>query len=113
MSIPNYKNDEDFDEAFKNLLLPIESITKTNECENQYDLLKVILSINNTKKTKLYLYLFQKLDSYLNYLKMSSNESSSVFVEAALIIQNVTYIYHKKVDQMANEIMKFVEIFQS
>lgn len=41
--IHSYQNDKDFDEAFKNLLRPIESITKKKNCEpHQYNLLKVI-----------------------------------------------------------------------
>lgn len=43
--LPTYHGDKDFDEAFKNLLRPIESISRRNQCEPlQYDLLKVILS---------------------------------------------------------------------
>jgi len=46
MSILQYQEDSDFEETFKNLLKPIESITKI-ECEIfQYDFIKVI---NNNK----------------------------------------------------------------
>lgn len=49
MSALQYQEDSDFDEAFKNLLQPIESITKIDPCEIlQYDLIKVI--INTAKK---------------------------------------------------------------
>jgi len=43
-SIRTYENDSDFDEAFKNLLRPIESISKRkDQCEPlKYDLLKVM-----------------------------------------------------------------------
>jgi len=49
MSALQYREDSDFDVAFKNLLQPIESITKKDPCEIlQYDLIKVI--INTAKK---------------------------------------------------------------
>lgn len=43
-STHNYLDDSDFDEAFQNLLCPIEFITKRNPCEfMQYNYLKVIM----------------------------------------------------------------------
>jgi len=46
-----YQDDKDFDEAFKNLLRPIESITKKTHCEPlQYNLLKVIPNLNNSNR---------------------------------------------------------------
>lgn len=59
MSVCKYQNDKDFDEAFKNLLRPIESITKKNHCEPlQYNLLKVILNFNNNNYIIKFIYLF-------------------------------------------------------
>lgn len=50
MSGLQYREDSDFDEVFKNLLQPIESITKKDTCEIlQYDLIKVILEAIPTK----------------------------------------------------------------
>lgn len=50
MSVRKYQDDSDFDEAFKNLLRPIESLTKKKQCEPlQYDLIKVILNLNTKK----------------------------------------------------------------
>lgn len=66
------KNDEDFDDSFKNVLYSIEFITKTNNFEHhQFDFLKVILLIN-TNKHKNNSCLFQELDSYLNHFRLSS-----------------------------------------
>jgi len=46
MSVLQYQEDDDFDDAFKHLLQPIESITKKNDCEIfQYDLTKVNFNI--------------------------------------------------------------------
>jgi len=48
MSEFQHQEDSDFDEAFKNLLQPIESITKKDSYEIlQYDLIKVIPKTNN------------------------------------------------------------------
>ncbi|VVC32198.1 Condensin-2 complex subunit H2, C-terminal,Condensin II complex subunit H2, N-terminal [Cinara cedri] len=95
LSILGYQNDDNFDEVFKNLLFPIELITKKNNYENhQYDLIK-------------------ELDSYLSHLKSSSDDDSLVFVEAALMIQNVMVIYQKKVDQIVNDMTKLIWKFQS
>lgn len=47
MSVLQYPEDSDFDEAFKNLLQPIESITKIDSCKIlQYDLFKVTINLN-------------------------------------------------------------------
>ncbi|XP_026806243.1 uncharacterized protein LOC113549233 isoform X2 [Rhopalosiphum maidis] len=95
MSVLQYQEDDDFDNAFKHLLQPIESITKKDECEIfQYDLTK-------------------KLNSYSNHLRKSPNDSSSVFVEAAIIIQNISLIYEKKVDVTINAMMKLIGKFRS
>lgn len=44
----HHQEDSDFDEAFKNLLRPIEMISKFNQGEQRghADLVKVILSLN-------------------------------------------------------------------
>lgn len=57
-SLHNYQDDSDFDEAFKNLLKPIETISKQNHCEPlKYDLLKVIIySITVGKMFSTYIY---------------------------------------------------------
>ncbi|KAL5240379.1 hypothetical protein ACI65C_007789 [Semiaphis heraclei] len=95
MSGLQYREDSDFDEVFKNLLQPIESITKKDTCEIlQYDLIK-------------------ELNSYSNHLKKSPNGSSSDFVEAAIIIQNISLIYQKKVDATIHAMMKLIGIFRS
>ncbi|XP_025201010.1 uncharacterized protein LOC112598686, partial [Melanaphis sacchari] len=95
MSVLQYQEDGVFDEAFKHLLNPIESIAIKDECEVlQYDLTKV-------------------LDSYLNHLRKSPNDSSSVFVEAAIIIQNISLIYQKRVDVTINAMMKLIGKFRS
>jgi len=50
MSVLQYQEDSDFDEAFKHLLQPTESITKIDSCEIlQYDLIKVIINLNAKK----------------------------------------------------------------
>jgi len=47
MSVLQYQEDGEFDEAFKNLLQPIESITTKDSWEIlQYDLIKVILNLH-------------------------------------------------------------------
>ncbi|CAI6361205.1 unnamed protein product [Macrosiphum euphorbiae] len=95
MSVLQYRENSDFDEAFKNLLQPIESITKIDSCEIlQYDLIK-------------------ELDSYKNHLKKSPNGISSVFVEAAIILQNTSLIYQKKVDVTINAMMNLIGKFRS
>lgn len=49
VSVRKYQDDSDFDEAFKNLLRPIESIIKKKQCEPlQYDLIKVIVNLYTT-----------------------------------------------------------------
>lgn len=56
MSVLQYRENSDFDEAFKNLLQPIESITKIDSCEIlQYDLIKVIINLNAKKKITCYI----------------------------------------------------------
>lgn len=58
MSILQYQEDSDFDEAFKNLLQPVESITKKDSCEiMQYDLIKVMLNLHRKIKINNMLYL--------------------------------------------------------
>jgi len=58
MSVLQYQENSDFDEAFKNLLQPIESITKIDSCEIlQYDLIKVIINLNAKKKNNMLYYL--------------------------------------------------------
>ncbi|KAE9535736.1 hypothetical protein AGLY_007637 [Aphis glycines] len=95
MAIFHYQEVGDFDESFKQLLQPIESITKKDESEIfQYDLTKL-------------------LDSYSKHLRKSSNDSSSVFVDAAIIIQNISLIYQKRVDVTINGMLKLVGKFQS
>ncbi|XP_060869795.1 uncharacterized protein LOC132944456 isoform X2 [Metopolophium dirhodum] len=95
MSVLQYQEDSDFDEAFKNLLQPIESITKIDSCEIlQYDLVK-------------------ELNSYSNHLKKSPNGSSSVFVEAAIILQNTSLIYQKRIDAIINAMMNLIGKFRS
>jgi len=55
MSLLQYREDSDFDEAFKNLLRPIDSITKIDSCDIlQYDLIKVIKILNAKKNNMLY-----------------------------------------------------------
>ncbi|CAH1713253.1 condensin-2 complex subunit H2 isoform X1 [Aphis gossypii] len=95
VSVRKYQDDSDFDEAFKNLLRPIESIIKKKQCEPlQYDLIK-------------------DLDSFLNHLKLSTDEGALVFVEAALMIQNVILIYQKRVDQLIDVMMKLIGKFRA
>lgn len=95
ISIRKYQDDSDFDEAFKNLLRPMESIIKKKQCEPlQYDLIK-------------------DLDSFLNHLKLSTDEGALVFVEAALMIQNVILIYQKRVDQLIDVMMKLIGKFRA
>lgn len=74
------------------------------------------------------------MNSYLNYLKISpegeggggseggggegggdegEGEKSTVFIEAAMMIQNVNIIYQKKVDSIVDETMKLVAKFKS
>lgn len=95
-SIRTYENDSDFDEAFKNLLRPIESISKSkNQCEPlKYDLLK-------------------ELDSYLHHMKSNDYIGSLVFVEASLMIQNVVLIYQKRVDQYVDVMKKLIGKFRA
>lgn len=51
MSALQYREDSDFDEVFKNLLQPIESITKIDSCDIlQYDFFKVTINLNSKKK---------------------------------------------------------------
>ncbi|XP_025205007.1 condensin-2 complex subunit H2-like [Melanaphis sacchari] len=95
ISVRKYQDDSDFDEAFKNLLRPIESIIKKKQCEPlQYDLIK-------------------DLDSFLNHLRLSTDEGALVFVEAALMIQNVILIYQKRVDQLIDVMMKLIGKFRA
>ena len=53
------------------------------------------------------------MDSYSNRLGLSSDETSSVFEKAAWIIQNLTFIYYKKVDQILDDIIKLIGKCQS
>ncbi|XP_060838291.1 condensin-2 complex subunit H2-like isoform X1 [Rhopalosiphum padi] len=95
ISVRKYQDDSDFDEAFKNLLRPIESIIKKKQCEPlQYDLIK-------------------DLDSFLNHLRLSTDGGALVFVEAALMIQNVILIYQKRVDQLIDVMMKLIGKFRA
>ncbi|KAL5242117.1 hypothetical protein ACI65C_009527 [Semiaphis heraclei] len=95
ISVRKYQDDSDFDEAFKNLLRPIESITKKKQCEPlQYDLIK-------------------ELDSFLHHLRLSTDGGSLVFVEAALMIQNVILIYQKRVDELIDVMMKLIGKFRA
>lgn len=59
------------------------------------------------------IYLFQELDSYLNHLKETSDSGSLVFVEAALMIQNVILLYQKRVDQIVDDISNLVAKFRA
>lgn len=73
----------------------MESIIKKKQCEPlQYDLIK-------------------DLDSFLNHLKLSTDEGALVFVEAALMIQNVILIYQKRVDQLIDVMMKLIGKFRA
>lgn len=54
------------------------------------------------------------MDSYLHHLKISTmGGGSSIFVEAALMIQNVNIIYQKKVDEIVGDTMKLIAKFKS
>jgi len=57
--------------------------------------------------------LYQELDSYSNHLRKSPNGCSSVFVEAAIIIQNISLIYQKRVDVTIHAMMKLIGKFRS
>lgn len=57
--------------------------------------------------------LYQELESYSNHLKKSPNGSSSVFVEAALIIENISLIYQKRVDVTVNAMRNLIGKFRS
>lgn len=56
--------------------------------------------------------MLQELDSYLIHLRLSDNDSS-VFVEAALMIQNVIFIYQKRVDQYIEIMTKLIGKFRA
>jgi len=53
------------------------------------------------------------LDSYLNHLRESSDGGSLVFVEAALMIQNVILIFQKRVDQIVEVLIKLIGKFRA
>lgn len=53
--VPKYQDDSDFNEAFKNLLRPVDTLTKKKQCEPlQYNLMKVILYLNTYNILLLY-----------------------------------------------------------
>ena len=58
-------------------------------------------------------YFLQDLDSFLNHLKLSTDEGALVFVEAALMIQNFILIYQKRVDQLIDVMMKLIGKFRA
>ncbi|XP_050436650.1 condensin-2 complex subunit H2-like isoform X2 [Adelges cooleyi] len=92
LAVQKYQDDSDFDEAFKNLLQPIELIAKTNHYE--YNLIK-------------------ELDSYLYHLRGFREGDSVDFVEAALMFQNIILIYQKRVDHLVDFMMKLVRKFRA
>jgi len=53
------------------------------------------------------------LDSFLNHLRLSTVGGSLVFVEAALMIQNVILIYQKRVDELIDVMMKLIGKFRA
>ncbi|XP_050534799.1 condensin-2 complex subunit H2 isoform X2 [Daktulosphaira vitifoliae] len=92
LPMQKYQEDRDFDEAFKNLLRPIELIAKTNHYD--YNLIK-------------------ELDSYLYHLRELREEDNVDFVEAALMFQNIILIYQKRVDHLVDFMMKLVRKFRA
>ncbi|XP_050528284.1 uncharacterized protein LOC126898363 isoform X1 [Daktulosphaira vitifoliae] len=94
LSLPvyDYHDDSDFDEAFRNLLRPVEIIAKSNPYD--YNLLK-------------------ELDSYLTYLKRLQREEYINFIEAAMMLQNVMLIYQKRVDLVVDFMMKLIGKFRA
>lgn len=67
----------------------------------------------NHGKMFFYNHLFQELDSYLNHLRESPIGGSPIFVEAALMMQNVLLIYQKRVDQFVDVMMNLIGKFRS
>ncbi|XP_008182638.1 uncharacterized protein LOC100163434 [Acyrthosiphon pisum] len=96
-SVRKYQDDSDFAEAFKNLLRPVDIIAKKKQCEPlKYDLIK-------------------ELDSFLFHLRVDTDllGGSLVFVEAALMIQNVILIYQKRVDELIDVMVKLIGKFRA
>jgi len=59
-------------------------------------------------------FLFQELDSFLIHLRVDTDLGGSlVFVEAALMIQNVILIYQKRVDELIDVMMKLIGKFRA
>lgn len=56
--------------------------------------------------------MFQELDSYINHLKKTKT-GSSIFIEAALLLDNIIIIYQKKVDQLIDSMMKLIGKFRA
>ncbi|CAI6365838.1 unnamed protein product [Macrosiphum euphorbiae] len=95
-SVRKYQDDSDFAEAFKNLLRPVDTLAKKKHNEPlKYDLIK-------------------ELDSFLIHLRVDTDLGGSlVFVEAALMIQNVILIYQKRVDELIDVMMKLIGKFRA